>query len=157
MFSSSAFDLRRHIIGHTMAMTRLDAAPIILLQTTTKALPRPPRKHAVIQSTNSHPAVMEPMHVTINHHIFSRYECEIACALQLYIKNANNQKPSDDTLGFIIKSLRGEINGEPLPCQKMVRIIQHYGVEAVRAIYLSVRIHNTPLSLRVVNTRVGLL
>lgn len=143
MFSSSAFDLPRHILGHTMTMTRLDAAPIILLQTTTKGLPRPPRKHVVYQSTHNHPAVMERMQVTINHHTFSRYECKIACALQLYIKNGNNQKPSDDTLGLIVKSLRGEINGEPLPCQSMVYIIQHYEEEAVRALYLSVRIHIT--------------
>lgn len=143
MFSSSASDLRRHILGYTITVTRLDAAPNFLLQTSTKGRLRPPKKHTVIQSTNNHSTIMEPMQVTINHHIFSRYECTIACALQLYIKNANNQRPSDDTLGFIVKSLRGEINGEPLPCQSMVYIIQHYEVEAVRAIYLSVRIHST--------------
>lgn len=82
---------------------------------------------------------MEPiLFITINHHTFSRYECEIACALQLYIRNANGQKPSDDTLGLVIKSLRGEVNGEPLPCGGMVWGIEHFASEGVRAVYLSV-------------------
>jgi len=127
-----------------MAMTRLDAAPIILLQTTTKGLPRPPRIHAFNQSTTNSSAAMEPMQVMINDHIFSRYECEIACAIQLYTRNANNQIPSDDTISFIIKSLRGEVNGETLPCQHMVFVIEHYEIEAVRAIYLSVRTIGIP-------------
>lgn len=82
---------------------------------------------------------MEPLvQISINDHLFSRYECEIACAIKLYIRNANNNIPSDETLGFIIKSLRGEVNGEPLPCQDMAFVIEHYETEAVRSIYLSV-------------------
>ena len=81
---------------------------------------------------------MNPMRIPINNRIFSKYECEIACAIKLYIRNANNQIPTDETLGFIIKALRGEVNGEPLPCQNMVYVIEHYDTEAVRAIYLSV-------------------
>lgn len=81
---------------------------------------------------------MDPSRIVINNHVFSRYECEVACAIQLYIRNANNQKPSDETLGFIIKSLRGEVNGVPLPCANMVYNIEHDVSEPVRAIYLSV-------------------
>ncbi|KAL2047597.1 hypothetical protein N7G274_000639 [Stereocaulon virgatum] len=53
---------------------------------------------------------------TINDHTFSRYECQIACAIQLYIRNANGEVPSDDTLGYIINHLRGQVGGKPLPC-----------------------------------------
>ncbi|KAL6718454.1 hypothetical protein ACLMJK_004545 [Lecanora helva] len=81
---------------------------------------------------------MAPMRIPINNRIFSKYECEIACAIKLYIRNANNKVPTDETLGYIIKALRGEINGQPLPCQNMVYAIEHYDTEAVRSIYLSV-------------------
>ena len=135
--SSSAFDIDSHILHHTMNMNRLEAAPHILLQSTTNSLPRPVRKCSANSSSNSSSG-MEHTRVLINNHAFSRYECEIACAIQLYIRNANNRVPTDETLGFIIKALRGHVNGEPLPCQGMVSVIERYNTETVRSIYLSV-------------------
>ena len=136
--SSTAFDVDSHILCHTMNRTRLQAAPIVLLQSTTNILPRPARSHATNSSATCS-FQMSSSQVWINNSAFSKYECEIACAIQLYIRNANNRVPTDETLGFIIKALRGDVNGVPLPCQNMVYIIEHYDTEAVRAIYLSVR------------------
>lgn len=135
--SSSAFDIESHILCHTMNRSRLEAAPMIILQSTTNSLPRPARNHGSNTSANAL-SQMDPMRICINNFVFSKYECQIACAIQLYIRNANNNVPSDETLGFIIKALRGDINGVPLPCQNMVYVIEHYDTEAVRAIYLSV-------------------
>ena len=135
--SPSEFDIHLHILCHTRNMSRLEAAPVILLQSTTNSLPRPPSRHGAHPSTNSNPA-MESMRVRINNHVFSKYECEIACAIRLYIRNANNRIPTDETLGYVIKALRGDINGDPLPCQDMVYVIEHFDNEAVRSIYLSV-------------------
>ena len=75
---------------------------------------------------------------TINDHTFSRYECQIACAIQLYIRNANGGVPSDDTLGYIINHLRGQVGGKPLPCQHFVIGVQYHEREDHRALYLSV-------------------
>ncbi len=143
--SSSAFDINSHILCHTMNMSRLEAAPIVLLQSTTSSLPRPEGKHSPNSPSNS--PTMANARIYINNHAFSRYECEIACAIQLFIRNANNKVPTDETLGFIIKALRGEINGESLPCQSMVSMIERYDTESVRSIYLSVCL---PFSVRYV-------
>ena len=137
-FSSPDFDIHSHILCHTRNMSRLEAAPVMLLQSTTNRLPRPASsKNAANTSTNSNPT-MAAVRVRINNHVFSKYECEVACAIQLYIRNANNRVPTDETLGYVIKSLRGDINGDPLPCQDMVYVIEHFENEAVRSIYLSV-------------------
>lgn len=77
---------------------------------------------------------------TINSHTFSRYECQIACAVQLYVRNANGQVPNDETLSYIIKYMRGQVGGTPLPCQHFVIEVQYHGREDHRAIYLSVYI-----------------
>ena len=135
--SPAPFDIDSHILYHTRNMSRRQAAPLILLQSTTNRIPRPVRKHDVNFSSRS-TISMASTKVRINNHLFSMYECQIACAIQLYIRNANNKVPTDETLGFILKALRGEVNGEPLPCQRMVSVIEHYDTEAVRAIYLSV-------------------
>ena len=74
----------------------------------------------------------------LNNHTFSRYECQIACAIQLYIRNANNQIPSDDTIAQIIRYLRGQTSGPAPPCANLVILIQHHSREDHRALYLSV-------------------
>ena len=81
---------------------------------------------------------MEPQRITLNGHVFTRYECEIACAIQLYIRLANNKTPSDETLGCIIRDLRGRINDPIPPTQNMVLLLQYHEREDHRAIYLSV-------------------
>ncbi len=75
---------------------------------------------------------------TLNNHTFSRYECQLACAIQLYIRNANNQVPSDDTIAHIIQYLRGQTGGYTPPCTNLVILIQHHFREDHRALYLSV-------------------
>ena len=75
---------------------------------------------------------------TLNNHTFSRYECQIACAIQLYIRNANNQVPSDETIAEIIYYLRGQTSGWPPPCANLIILIQHHSREDHRALYLSV-------------------
>ena len=75
---------------------------------------------------------------TLNNHTFSRYECQIACAIQLYIRNANNQVPSDDTIAQIIQYLRGQTGGYLPPCSNLIILIQHHFREDHRALYLSV-------------------
>ena len=37
-------------------------------------------------------------------------------AIKLYIRNSNNAIPSDETVGVIINSLRGQVNGVSPPC-----------------------------------------
>ena len=78
------------------------------------------------------------LQATLNNHTFSRYECQIACAIQLYIRNANNQIPNDDTIAHIIQYLRGHTGGSPPPCANLVILIQHHSREDHRALYLSV-------------------
>lgn len=85
----------------------------------------------------------EPAHVTINGTTFSRYECQISCAIKLWIKNANNAVPSDDTLGYIVNSLRGRVNGTALPCQNIMAQIQRHSQEGVRSIYMSVYVNQS--------------
>ena len=58
---------------------------------------------------------MEPTHIYLNGWSFSRYECQIAMAIKLYIRNSNNVTPSDETIGVIINSLRGQVNGVSFP------------------------------------------
>lgn len=58
---------------------------------------------------------MEPTYVSLNGWNFSRYECQVAMAIKLYIRNSNNAVPSDETVGVIINSLRGQVNGVSLP------------------------------------------
>lgn len=84
-----------------------------------------------------------PAQVTINGAVFSRYECEVSCAIKLWIKNANNAVPSDETLGYIINSLRGRVNGTALPCQNLVPQIQRHSQEGVRSIYMSVYVNKS--------------
>ncbi|CAD6574789.1 MAG: hypothetical protein ASARMPRED_006914 [Alectoria sarmentosa] len=83
----------------------------------------------------------EPAQVTINGATFSRYECQLACAINLWIKNANKAVPSDETLGYIINSIRGKVNGTGLPCQNIIPQIQRHSQEGVRSIYLSVYVN----------------
>ena len=136
---SSYFDLQYHILSHTSNMSRLEAAPRILLQSTTKVLPRPrTQRVSSFSSSSTASSGMEASHITINGQVFSRHECEIACAIKLYVKNASNQTPSDETMGYVLRCMRGEVNGIPLQCHQMVHAIEHYNTEAVRSIYLSV-------------------
>ncbi len=65
--------------------------------------------------TNSKLPPMEPAYVSINGWNFSRYECQVAMAIKLYIRNPNNAIPNDETVGVIINSLRGQVNGVSLP------------------------------------------
>lgn len=58
---------------------------------------------------------MEPTHISLNGWSFSRYECQIAMAIKLYILNSNSATPSDETIGVIINSLRGQVNGVSFP------------------------------------------
>ena len=84
-----------------------------------------------------------PAQVIINGAAFSKYECEICCAIKLYIRDVNNAVPSDDTLGYIINSMRGEVNGSPLPCQNIIPQIQRHSQEQVRSIYMSVYVNKS--------------
>lgn len=92
--------------------------------------------HTII--INHYSFSMEPQQITLNDHVFTRYECEIACAIQLYIRLNNNIIPSDETLGCIIRDLRGHVNNPIPPTQNMVLLIQYHEREDHRAIYLSV-------------------
>ena len=65
--------------------------------------------------TNSNMPSMEPAYVSLNGWNFSRYECQVAMAIKLYIRNSNNATPSDETVGVIINSLRGQVNGVSPP------------------------------------------
>lgn len=69
----------------------------------------------VHSKTNSKVIPMEPTNVSLNGWTFSRYECQIAMAIKLYIRNSNNETPSDETIGVIINSLRGQVNGVSPP------------------------------------------
>lgn len=84
-----------------------------------------------------------PAQVTINGATFSKYELEVSCAIKLWIKNANSAVPSDETLGYIINSLRGKVNGTAMPCQNLVPQIQRHSQEAVRSIYMSVYVNKS--------------
>lgn len=71
---------------------------------------------------NPPPSPMEPTHITLNNYTFSRYECQIAMALKLYTRNPLNATPSDETVGVIINSLRGQVNGvSPAPSSRFPR------------------------------------
>lgn len=83
----------------------------------------------------------EPAQIAINGANFSRYECQIACAIKLFVKNANNAVPTDETIGFIINSLRGIVNGVPLPCNTIVSQLQSHPLEGVRSCYMSVYVN----------------
>ena len=83
----------------------------------------------------------EAQHLTINGATFSRYECQVSCAIKLWIKNANNAVPNDETLGYIVNSLRGKVNGTALPCQNIMHQIQRHSQEGVRSIYMSVYVN----------------
>ena len=84
-----------------------------------------------------------PAQVIFNAVSFSKYELEVSCAIKLWIKNANSAVPSDETLGYIINSLRGRVNGPPLPCANLVPQIQRHSQEAVRSIYMSVYVNKS--------------
>ena len=84
-----------------------------------------------------------PAQITINNATFSRYECEVSCAIRLWIRNANNASPSDETLGYIVNSLRGRVNGTALPCQNLTQQIQRHSQERVRSIYMSVYVNKS--------------
>ncbi|KAF6233861.1 hypothetical protein HO173_008073 [Letharia columbiana] len=85
----------------------------------------------------------EPAQITINGATFSRYECQVACAIKLWIKNANSAVPSDETLGYIVNSLRGKVNGTAMPCQNIMPQIQRHSQEGVRSIYMSVYVNKS--------------
>ena len=84
-----------------------------------------------------------PAQVIFNGASFSKYELEVSCAIKLFIKNANNAVPNDETLGYIINSLRGRVNGTPLPCANLVHQIQRHSQEGVRSIYMSVYVNKS--------------
>ena len=84
-----------------------------------------------------------PAQVIFNGVSFSKYELEVSCAIKLWIKNANNAVPSDETLGYIINSLRGKVNGTALPCANLVPQIQRHSQEGVRSIYMSVYVNKS--------------
>ncbi|MCJ1455125.1 hypothetical protein MMC28_005479 [Mycoblastus sanguinarius] len=81
---------------------------------------------------------MELQQVTLNGEVFSKYECKIAVAIKLYIRNSNNQTPSDESLGYVINSMRGIVGGEPMCCYDIVNLLQRHPREDHRSIYLSV-------------------
>ncbi|KAL9076163.1 MAG: hypothetical protein Q9161_001210 [Pseudevernia consocians] len=83
---------------------------------------------------------MEPAYVCLNGWNFSRYECQVAMAIKLYIRNSNNATPSDETVGVIINSLRGQVNGYqvPAPIYNVVSTLQSHRLESHRALYLQV-------------------
>ena len=85
----------------------------------------------------------EPAQITINGATFSRYECQVACAIKLFIKNANNAVPSDETVGYIVNSLRGKVNGVAFPCKDIMQQIQRHSQEGVRSIYMSVYVNKS--------------
>ena len=68
---------------------------------------------------------------------FSSYEVALSVAIKLYITDPIHQVLSDEDLGFIISSLRGKVNGTPLPCQNIMRQIQWHSQEGVFSIYRS--------------------
>ena len=82
-----------------------------------------------------------PAQVTLNGATFSKYELEVSCAIKLWIRNANNAIPSDETLGYIVNSLRGKVNGTAMPCQNLLPQIQRHSQEAVRSIHISVYVN----------------
>ena len=84
-----------------------------------------------------------PAQFIINGATFSKYECEICCAIKLWIRDANNAAPSDKILGYIIKSMRGKVNGSPLPCQNILQQIQRHSQAQVRSIYMSVYVNKS--------------
>lgn len=81
---------------------------------------------------------MEPAYVALNGWNFSRYECQVAMAIKLYIRNSNNATPSDETVGVIINSLRGQVNGVPAPIYNVVSTLQSHRLESHRTLYLQV-------------------
>ncbi len=83
----------------------------------------------------------EPTQVRINDATFSRYECQISCAIKLWVKPVNDVPPSDDTLGSIVRCLRGKFDERTLPCRDIVHQIQYHSEESVRAIYMKVYIN----------------
>lgn len=83
----------------------------------------------------------ENAQVTINGATFSEYECQISCAIHLWIKDANDEPPSDDTLGHIVQNLRRKLDKTALPCQNMVHQIQRHSEEGVRSIYTNVHLN----------------
>lgn len=85
----------------------------------------------------------EQAQVSINGAIFSRYECQICCAVKLWIKNADNTVPSDDTLSYIVRRLRGFCVESHPPCQNIVPQIQRHSEEGVRSIYMSVYVNRS--------------
>ncbi|KAL9076162.1 MAG: hypothetical protein Q9161_001209 [Pseudevernia consocians] len=85
----------------------------------------------------------ETAQVIINGATFSRYECQVCCAIKLWIKNANRAVPSDETLGYIVNSLRGRVDGTAMPCQNIVPQIQRHSQEGVRSIYMSVYVNKS--------------
>ena len=85
----------------------------------------------------------ESAQVTINGAIFSRYECQVSCAIKLWIKDSNNATPSDDNLGYIVKFLRGTDDETVLPCQNIVAQIRRHSEEGVRSIYESVYVNKS--------------
>ena len=80
----------------------------------------------------------EPDKITLNGATFSRYECQVCCAIKLWIKTANKAAPSDDSLGYIVNSLRGKVNGTAMPCKNILDQIKRHSEEGVRSIHLSV-------------------
>ena len=92
------------------------------------------------------PVFMDWTHFKLNEHLFTRYECEIACAVQLFIRAANNnQLPTDKDLARVLGHLRGRdgftgvADRETLPpTTNMVLSLQYHEREDHRIIYLSV-------------------
>lgn len=91
-----------------------------------------------ICETNSKKTPMEPTCVSLNGWNFSRYECQVAMAIKLYIRNSNNATPTDETVGVIINSLRGQVNGVPAPIYNVVSTLQSHRLESHRTLYLQV-------------------
>lgn len=81
-----------------------------------------------------------PAEVTINGATFSRYECQLSCAIKLWIKDVDNAPPYDETLGYIIKRLRGDVDNTVLSCKNIVAQIEHHAEENIRSIHFDVRV-----------------
>lgn len=76
----------------------------------------------------------------MNEVTFFRYECRVCCAIKLWIKHANNAVPSDD-VGYVVKSLCGNINRTTLTYQNFVPQIRRHSQGGVRSTYISVYVN----------------
>ena len=81
---------------------------------------------------------MDLQQVTLNGQTFSKYECKIAIAIKLYIRNNNNQTPNDESVGYVMNFMRNIVDGVPMNCEGILPKLRGHAREDHRAIYLAV-------------------